>query len=223
MAEKTKTYGKDNLTVEQMYSNKADAVAAEHEHYFTGKPCIHGHIGIRDAKTRQCIPCRRVYYQKNREKLLQYIKKYEEKNKDELTIDQMYSKRADAFAAGHEYYFTGKACKHGHVGVRKTKSGNCIACLNTYYHEHREERLQYAKKYDEANQNKIKEYKKQHFQNNKESYRDSKRRLYKKNQKYREKNKEKTAAYQKEYRKKNREKLDAYQIKYYENKKKEEL
>lgn len=35
--------------------------------------------------------------------------------------------RAEAKAIGSKYYFTGKACKNGHVSIRETK-GSCVEC-----------------------------------------------------------------------------------------------
>lgn len=37
--------------------------------------------------------------------------------------------RADAKRAGLKYYFTGKACKHGHVSIRETASAKCVGCF----------------------------------------------------------------------------------------------
>ncbi len=36
--------------------------------------------------------------------------------------------RKDAVALRLVRYFTGKPCKHGHVGERRTDTGNCIEC-----------------------------------------------------------------------------------------------
>lgn len=38
-------------------------------------------------------------------------------------------KRAEAIAAGHNKYFTGKPCRHGHIAPRYTDSGACQDCL----------------------------------------------------------------------------------------------
>ncbi len=47
---------------------------------------------------------------------------------DKLTIERMHSNRADAKAAGHSHYFTGKVCKWGHIDPRWVTSGNCVEC-----------------------------------------------------------------------------------------------
>ena len=38
--------------------------------------------------------------------------------------------RRDAIESGENRYFTGAACKWGHVSERWTISGQCIACMN---------------------------------------------------------------------------------------------
>jgi hypothetical protein len=36
-------------------------------HYFTGKPCVRGHVEIRRVKDRVCMECTRYYHKKQRE------------------------------------------------------------------------------------------------------------------------------------------------------------
>lgn len=43
--------------------------------YFTGKPCIHGHVSIRDAKDRKCRECELIFVRK-RVHRTEYKKKY---------------------------------------------------------------------------------------------------------------------------------------------------
>ncbi len=38
--------------------------------------------------------------------------------------------RKEAIAKGLRYYFTGKACKHGHVSRRVLRCGTCVQCKN---------------------------------------------------------------------------------------------
>lgn len=42
-------------------SNRADALRGGHPYYFTGKPCIHGHVSNRDANDRKCLACELVF------------------------------------------------------------------------------------------------------------------------------------------------------------------
>jgi len=37
--------------------------------------------------------------------------------------------RGDAIIKGESVYFTGKACKQGHIVQRYTSSGGCIECI----------------------------------------------------------------------------------------------
>jgi hypothetical protein len=38
--------------------------------------------------------------------------------------------RKDALAQGLTHYFTGNACKHGHIAIRYAKTGQCSECLS---------------------------------------------------------------------------------------------
>jgi hypothetical protein len=44
-----------------------EAVALGLKHYFTGKPCIHGHIDNRRVNDRVCMQCTRDFHKKRRE------------------------------------------------------------------------------------------------------------------------------------------------------------
>ena len=137
---------------------------------------------------------------------------------DKFTVDQMYSSRQDAIAAGHRFYFTGKACKNGHLAP-KYISGFCVECQRlrhiqlhkpsprifltpeekaagrkAYYLANREK----IQNYQKANREQIREQKKRYWQENKEA-------LSKKNRAYYQAKKEKIAESQKNYCEKNRE------------------
>jgi hypothetical protein len=45
-------------------SNRQEALRTGAPHYFTGKPCIHGHLSNRDAKDRKCLACELVFVRK---------------------------------------------------------------------------------------------------------------------------------------------------------------
>lgn len=44
------------------------------------------------------------------------------------TAAELIMSRAEAKSRGLNKYFTGKPCKHGHVGPRWVKSPNCVTC-----------------------------------------------------------------------------------------------
>lgn len=106
-----KTYGKNKLTVDQMHSNPSDAKAAKHIHYFTGKPCKHGHIAPRYVKRYSCTECNRIekerryiphprklltpeerakrkkaYYLKHQEQIKAFKQQYWIENKEKLSL-----------------------------------------------------------------------------------------------------------------------------------------
>lgn len=42
-------------------NNRQEALRIGRPHYFTGKPCIHGHLSNRDAKDRKCLACELIF------------------------------------------------------------------------------------------------------------------------------------------------------------------
>jgi 5-methylcytosine-specific restriction endonuclease McrA len=59
--------------------------------------------------------------------------------------------RAEAKVQGLQRYFTGKACKHGHVVERRTSGGNCMVCWAEWCAKHPARMNAYRSKWDEAN------------------------------------------------------------------------
>lgn len=61
--------------------------------------------------------------------------------------------RKVAKARGLDRYFTGKACKHGHISERHTASGVCVECQReydrTHYTKNKEAIKEYARNYRE--------------------------------------------------------------------------
>lgn len=73
--------------------------------------------------------------------------------------------RAEAKAAGAQYYFTGEPCKHGHVAPRKTK-GACVECLKAEWQAAAETRAKYFREYNRIEE--VKEKKHAWYQENRE-------------------------------------------------------
>jgi len=84
--------------------SRLDATKKGISHYFTGKPCKHGHISKRRVKDRVCMACnlevknlkkyttvekdreyKKEMYYKHREKVLAYKKVYRQANKGKIT------------------------------------------------------------------------------------------------------------------------------------------
>ena len=70
---------------------RAEAVARGVKHYFTGKPCKHGHVSVRYVGGRRCVACEKEYqqgyYVANREKIRKRQKLRDNANRKKLTKD----------------------------------------------------------------------------------------------------------------------------------------
>lgn len=146
MKMKEKIYGAQNLTIEQMHSNRQVADRAGHSHYFLGVPCKHGHVAPRLVSTSACVECNSMHYQrrvtverkqreKKRAQIIEKLKKEDNPHlfgPDKLKIIAMKSNKHDALKAGHSHYFTGKKCKHGHVAPRTTGNSTCVFCARRH-------------------------------------------------------------------------------------------
>jgi hypothetical protein len=56
--------------------------------YFTGKPCVNGHVSERTVSKAMCIDCKREEYTRNRETYLDYNHRKYENNKDQILANQ---------------------------------------------------------------------------------------------------------------------------------------
>lgn len=83
--------------------------------YFTGKPCPKGHIAERYVSNSVCLDC----------------KKLENKNTGNKGGKPKHPKRIEAELNSELTFFTGVACKHGHISNRTTRDGSCVECKNT--------------------------------------------------------------------------------------------
>lgn len=67
---------------------RAEAKAAGLKHYFTGKPCKHGHVAPRQSSTGNCTECQREHqskwYAANRDKVLARTRKWREAHSERL-------------------------------------------------------------------------------------------------------------------------------------------
>ncbi|MBU1386928.1 MAG: hypothetical protein KKD32_03655 [Proteobacteria bacterium] len=54
---KKEYYGRDRLTIDQMFSTQQEAQKAGHSHFFTGKPCRNRHVAPRTTRgeCNQCV------------------------------------------------------------------------------------------------------------------------------------------------------------------------
>ena len=96
----------------ELLSKRQDAINAGHKHYFTGKPCVNGHIDVRHV-SGHCVTCgkenatRRYYenpehrrelsrqeYRRNVDRVRISSAKYYKKNKHKIIVrNKKYKKR----------------------------------------------------------------------------------------------------------------------------------
>jgi 5-methylcytosine-specific restriction endonuclease McrA len=109
------------------------AQAAGVSRYFTGRPCKHGHIGLRVAATGNCVACipatgkatklrHPEHAAQRREKLAKAVLRPAAEG------EPLPSTAVEALAAGLVHYQSKSPCKRGHVAQRFTRTGNCVAC-----------------------------------------------------------------------------------------------
>lgn len=147
--------------------SKNEAIAQGLMFYFTGKPCLNGHISPRYINKSSCVECNRnkgnAYYAANRSEILAKLKK-----------ETQISPRKIAAQNREARYFTGKPCCKGHIAERCTYDGACVICANAK--SKKLSRVRYAK-----NKKVIKEKSKKYRELNKERINTLNRRYKKQN------------------------------------------
>jgi hypothetical protein len=82
-------------------------------------------------------------------------------------MSNLFATRAEARANGAKQYFTGEACKSGHVSPRFTINGRCYACSRASFNAWRAANLDVAKalnrKSKEANPERVKRNRREHY------------------------------------------------------------
>ena len=141
-----KTYGPDNITIEQMHSNRADAKAAGHSFYYSGIPCKHGHIAPRRTINTRCQKCEKIsceieYIPKPSRKMTKEEKaekrrQYWKDNKEWLSVKnkEYYEANRDKVAKIGKIYYENNRQK---IRDRKKK----------YYLENQERFIKYQRDY----------------------------------------------------------------------------
>lgn len=95
--------------------------------YFTGRPCVNGHISERYIKG-SCVTCN---FKRSRDRARNNgsIPRGAPSDVDIITLyfgDAI--SRSDAKVSGDSFYFTGSPCTRGHIAERSTASGSCVEC-----------------------------------------------------------------------------------------------
>lgn len=139
--------------------------------------------------------------------------------------------QSEAKAQGLKHYFTGRPCKNGGIGLRRTSNGTCLCQVcrkkelersSRYYEENREKLLDSARRYRQENPEKMADMARSYRERNKEKeaaqqrrYREENRsKIAERRRRYREKNREKIAENHRLYRKENPKKMGELQRRY---------
>ena len=81
------------------------AIANDLPRYFTGEPCVNGHIAARYTKITTCVECASIKKKRAREKRKELVKK-----------------------TGINKYFSGEPCAKGHIAERYVVNNRCVEC-----------------------------------------------------------------------------------------------
>lgn len=110
--------------------SKQDAKLAGLTRFFVGRPCTNGHLCERFTSNGSWVECSKQSTYKNRTfKTLTSI--------DFSSIPTEKITRSYAREFGIAGYFTGKACKSGHISWRITSSSACYECNRNIVHNYK--------------------------------------------------------------------------------------
>lgn len=119
--------------------SRREAIAAGLPEFFTGIPCLRGHITKRPVSGRRCPVCQREIHTKKfmagrgdrTKEMAQTVARTQVARKaqrQERFPDREIVTRPEAKELGLKRYFTGRPCKHGHFAERRTSDGVCMGC-----------------------------------------------------------------------------------------------
>lgn len=146
-----KTDKLDQLDIDQLPKTRKEAASQGKFHYFTGKPCKHGHISPRMTQTCVCIECLKYekerkhnYYLRNREAILKKNREYQKKHKERLAAlekDRYQRDRESILEKAKERYLKNKAARLEYQKQYKKNNPDKIRAQRKRYYERRKQRL----------------------------------------------------------------------------------
>ncbi len=136
------TYGRDKHTIEQMFSNKEDAEKAHHMFYYSGVPCIHGHLSPKRTSNNRCRKCEMIPREAGYFPKLRRIKTKEEKTESRR---QYWKDNKDKLSVKNKEYYDANRDK----ASKRDK---------LYYENNRQKIRDRKKRYYLENQEKLKKY-----------------------------------------------------------------
>ncbi len=115
--------------------SKGEAIAEDGRYYFSGSPCMNGHLCPRFLNGK-CIECDR---KRNRDHYRRLAAKKRGQTEwqdgrvqriidlDALIASGLPTSRQEAKQSGSKYYFTGDPCRNGQLSP-KYMDGDCVQC-----------------------------------------------------------------------------------------------
>ncbi len=131
----TKKFEWTNEDLKALPKSKDEAIAEGGRYYFSGSPCMNGHLCPRRLDGR-CIECRRKRNRDRRRRLSAKKRSQAEWQDgrvqrmidlDALIASGLPTSRQEAKKSGSKYYFTGDPCLNGHLSPRYMDR-DCIQC-----------------------------------------------------------------------------------------------
>jgi 5-methylcytosine-specific restriction endonuclease McrA len=121
---------------------RAEANGLGLKRFFTGKPCVNGHMAERFASDGKCTECNRVACIRRHAALIlktpgradalalkrQVAAKRAEQQQKAHAIESAIRHARQTAIASSALTYVGRSCPKGHDGVRYTKHGSCVAC-----------------------------------------------------------------------------------------------
>lgn len=110
--------------------SRKDARAQGLKRYFTGRPCKHGHISQRQTSSAACFACEKSP-ERNALK-----RRWDQASRQSAPVSNQESARRLrrlARESGGATYFTGEACRRGHLSARFVGNRECVACRGLRY------------------------------------------------------------------------------------------
>ncbi len=131
----TKKFEWTNEDLKALPKSKDEAIAEGGRYYFSGSPCMNGHLCPRRLDG-YCLECdrkktrdyyRRLAAEKRSQAEWQDGRVQKMADLDALIASGLPTSRQEAMKSGSKYYFTGNPCRNGHLSPKYT-GGNCIQC-----------------------------------------------------------------------------------------------
>lgn len=114
---------------------RAQAKAAGLKRYYTGQPCVNGHVCERNVTDKHCMDCNRERLKATWPDRRDVCNARRKALWDEGAAEYRAAKapewaaREAARAAGQTRYLSAEPCKRGHVGLRTVEKCRCVECL----------------------------------------------------------------------------------------------